>query len=426
MNAIFKANENFGGAIDAISSKSELHRMVIASALSGEKTEIICRSDSLDVDATLACASALGIGSLASDGVIRLEATRERRAGDRCIFECGESGSTLRFMLPIASALGCTSTFVMMPGLARRPHTELCRLLSDHGVDVRIDSGHIYTEGRLAYGEYRLPGNISSQYVTGLLFALPLLDGDSRIIIDGPLMSQPYVDMTLDVIRAFGVNIEREPSGYFVRGGQRYVSPGRLLAGGDWSNAAALLCMGTFSEKGVTCRGINSNSTQGDRAIVEYLARFGAKVEVGERATSVCSSGSLRPIELDITDTPDLALLVGVIAAAANGDTVILGTERLKYKESDRRLSLCNTVNSLGAASEILEDRIIVHGKGSLSEATVPSFGDHRVVMAAATASVFSRCDTCVEGAEAISKSYKSFFEDFAVLGGKVTSISVL
>lgn len=425
MNAIFKADKGFGGAVSAISSKSELHRLVIASMLSGEDTEITCRSDSLDVDATLACARALGMSNSLTKDKIMLSLGREVPSDELCVFRCGESGSTLRFMLPIASALGRRSAFVMEPGLARRPHSELCNLLASHGVDVRIASDRILTEGRLLGGEYRLPGNISSQYVTGLLFALPLAERDSHIVIDGKLMSQPYVDMTLDVVRTFGIRVEREENGYFIRGNQRYRTPGKVSAGGDWSNAAPLLCMGALCEKGVACHGINRDSSQGDKAIVNYLEQFGAIVESGEHGTFVRSSGEIRPAEIDLTDTPDLALVVGAVAAAANGDSAIFGTDRLKYKESDRRLALCNTVNSLGASAEIGDDRIIIHGKGVLTEGTLPSFGDHRVVMAAATASVFSTAPTVVEGAEAISKSYKSFFEDYVSLGGSITTITL-
>lgn len=425
MNAIFKTDKNFGGEISAISSKSELHRLVIASMLSGGATEITCRSDSLDVDATLACARALGMSNSLTKDKIMLSLGREAPLDELCVFRCGESGSTLRFMLPIASALGRRSAFVMEPGLARRPHGELCNLLAAHGVDVRIESGCIYTEGRLLGGEYRLPGNISSQYVTGLLFALPLAERDSHIVIDGKLMSQPYVDMTLDVVRAFGICVEPEENGYFIRGNQRYRTPGKVSAGGDWSNAATLLCMGALCEKGVACHGISRDSSQGDKAIVNYLECFGASVRVGENSTFVRSSSGIFPAELDLTDTPDLALVVGVVAAAAKGDSVILGTDRLKYKESDRRLALCNTVNSLGASAEIGDNCIIIHGNGALSAGTLPSFGDHRVVMAAATASIFSNCDTVVEGAETISKSYKSFFDDYASLGGSVTTITL-
>jgi 3-phosphoshikimate 1-carboxyvinyltransferase len=371
-----------GGVVRAISSKSAAHRLMICAALAVGEAVIDCSDRSDDIEATSRCLEAI-------------------KAGE-CELDCGESGSTLRFLLPVCGALGKKVIFKMSGRLPSRPMSALIDAMTAHGCFI---SGSLMCEGQLTGGEYILPGDVSSQFVSGLLFALPLLPEESYIRVTGTLESRPYVEMTLDALRLFGITIIVENQCFRIPGGQVYCSPGRVSVEGDWSNAAFWLAAGAIGRVPVEVTGLDPNSRQGDKAIADLLARFGAP-------------GDLKGITIDAGNTPDLVPALAAVASVAKGRTIIYNIGRLRLKESDRLKSITASFSSLGADITETRDSIIIYGKQSLPGGATESFGDHRIAMAAAILS--SACDgpVIIRGAEAVTKSYPRFFDDFIALGG--------
>ena len=377
------------GTIAAIPSKSMAHRLYICAALADTPTEIACHGTSKDIQATRACLAAL------------------ERGGP---LPCGESGSTLRFLLPVAAALGRETEFRMEGRLPQRPLSPLDEQLTAHGaVLTRPAPDVLHCAGQLTPGDYTLPGNVSSQYISGLLFALPLLNAPSTLTVTGQIESAPYIEMTLDALRQFGVDVRVDHQTYFIPNGG-YRSPGRAAVEGDWSNAAFWLCAGAIGRP-VTVTGLNPASLQGDRAVLEMLRRFGANVD----GTTV-SPGPLRAIEIDAGPIPDLIPVLSVVAAAASGTTRVYHAERLRLKESDRIASVLQMLRGLGAAAEETADGLLIHGGKHLPGGTVDSCSDHRIAMAAAIGSVLCDAPVTVTGAEAVEKSYPGFWDDFRKL----------
>jgi len=412
-----------GGTVRAIASKSEAHRLLICAALADCETFIICRERSEDIDATARCLEALGaVIKYERDGFyvnpVDLQKTNEKT--EHCALDCGESGSTLRFLLPVCGALGVTADFNMGGRLPARPLSPLYDEMVSHGC-VLSERGRspLTCRGRLKSGEYNLPGNISSQYVSGLLFALPLLSGDSIIRISGVLESRPYVDMTLDTMRGFGIKIlEEEPNTFTVYGGQSYRSPKTARVEGDWSNAAFWLSAGAIGKIPVACAGLDPESKQGDKLIVKTLSRFGANVACEKNSARVFP-GKLASINIDAGDTPDLVPVLAAVASVAEGTTVIKNAGRLRIKESDRLCAVTTVLRDLGADIAETEDGLIIRGKAKLTGGETQSFGDHRLAMTAAVLSSACSGTVTIRGAEAVKKSYPDFFDDFsAALGG--------
>jgi len=390
--------------IKAIPSKSAAHRALICAALAENDCAIICNVGSRDIDATRACVSAIKSGS--SEML------------------CGESGSTLRFMLPVMGALGRRGEFFPEGRLAERPISPLYEELIAHGCTLSPKGQvPITIEGKLRSGEYRIPGNVSSQYVSGLLMALPLLAGDSSIAIEGKLESSNYVDLTISVQERFGIEIQHEPSGFKVRGGQRYTAPENFEVEGDWSNSAFWLAAGAIGSEPVCCTGLAAESVQGDRQIADILRQFGAEVEISgdpiKTASVTVSPARLQGTTVDASQIPDLVPVIALTAAVAEGVTRIEGAGRLRFKESDRLNSIRTVLAGLGADIEYSEtgDGLVIKGKESLTGGRADSFNDHRIAMMAAVIS--ARCENKVmlTGSEAVSKSYEDFFSDLAALG---------
>ena len=413
-----------GGTVRAIASKSEAHRLLICAALAGSETFVACPERSEDIDATARCLESLG-------AVVRYEpegffVAPVNRSAERqgVILDCGESGATLRFLLPVCGALGLRASLHMSGRLPSRPLSALYDEMTSHGCTLS-EQGYspLDCEGQLKSGEYTLPGNISSQFISGLLFALPLLEGESRIRVTGVLESRPYVDMTLDALRLFGVTVlEEEGQVFRIPGRQTGRSPKNVRVEGDWSNAAFWLSAGAIGQSGVTCTGLNLNSRQGDRAIVELLARYGARVTYGEgeNGAVTVSPGTLRGIDIDAGDTPDLVPVLAAVASGAEGKTTIRNAGRLRIKESDRLKTVAASLSGLGADVKETEDGLIIIGKKVLTGGETQSFGDHRIAMTAAILSAACTEPVVIRGAEAVRKSYPSFFDDFnAALGGE-------
>lgn len=394
------------GTVQAVCSKSFLHRALICAALCEGTTAIRCGEVGEDILATADCLTALGASITHTPEGFTVRGGLHSKTA---VLFCRESGSTLRFLLPVAAALGIFTEFVCEKSLLARPLEPLLSALETHGCRFTKTSAGLRCEGQLLPGDYRLDGSISSQYLTGLLLALPLLPGNSRIILTEPLCSAPYVRLTRAVQALFHISTSDD---FFIRGKQCYQSIPTLIAEGDWSNAAPFLCAGAFSEEGVTVTGLSADSVQGDRAITELLSRFGAEVCVSDTAVTV-RRGALHGIAADASDIPDLVPLLALLGACAEGETVISGAGRLRSKESDRLSATAQVLGSLGACVTVLPDGLKIVGNGHLTGGTVSSFGDHRIAMLAAVASLVCDFPVCIDGAEAVSKSYPSFFEDF-------------
>lgn len=399
-----------GGTIRAIPSKSHAHRLLICAALADGVTEIDCRGSSRDIEATAACMRA--IGACITEDARRFTVTPGILQSP-CRLPCGESGSTLRFLLPVAAALGLEADFVMEGRLPQRPLAPLDAQLQAHGVCLQRPAPDVlHVSGRLQPGAYTLPGNVSSQYISGLLFALPLLAGESTLTVTGTVESAPYIAMTLAALAQFGISVECSGQTYRIRPG-RYRSPGRAQVEGDWSNAAFWLCAGALGAT-VSVTGLLPESLQGDKAVVGLLARFGAETACTDGCYTV-SPGPLHGIEIDAAAIPDLVPVLAVVAAAAEGDTRFFNAGRLRLKESDRIASVLALLQGLGVPAEETADGLIVHG-GGIRGGTADSFQDHRIAMAAAVASVCAADTVTVTGARAVEKSYPGFWEDFEFL----------
>lgn len=406
------------GKLSAIVSKSHVHRLLICAALSQAKSLLPCPVFSQDIAATVRCLQGLGAQIQAGENACAIKPISYMP--DAATLDCGESGSTYRFLAPVACALGKPATFHLAGKLPQRPMDPLWSVLEAHGAKITgKGSSSPSISGQLTAGRYTIAGNISSQFLSGLLFALPLLPGDSQLEITGGMQSRGYLQMTLDALREFSITIYPEKYGFAIPGKQVYQPPARLSPEGDWSNAAFWLCAAAARGCGITLTGLRHDTLQGDRAICHILQEFGAHVVCHGDSVTV-SPSALHSIRLDAGDIPDLVPAIAVAAAAANGTTVIENVGRLRMKESDRVATVCATIRALGGQAEATKDTMQIHGTGRLRGGTIDGHNDHRIVMLAATASVLCDQTVTISGAQAVNKSYPKFFEDFAALGGVV------
>ena len=391
MNVTIKPTK-LSGVVGAVSSKSDGHRKIICAALSDSETEIILNNMSDDIEATLSCIKNLGGDFSKTEKGILIKPISEKK--DKVSLDFRESGSTARFMLPVASALCENGEFMGRGRLPQRPFGELTREMRKNGVEVSSDNLPMTTKGTLKNGVFELPGNVSSQYISGLLFALPLLFGESKVKLTSQLMSAPYVDMTIDVLKEFGVKIEVSENEYNICP-QKFMSPEKLEVEGDWSSAAFWVVADKICGN-VKINGMNPDSRQGDNAVTTLLDET----------------------EIDAVNIPDLVPILAVLAASRVGRTRIYGAERLRIKESDRLYAVTKCINDLGGNAEETDDGIVILGTGKLKGGTVDSFNDHRIAMSCAIASCICENEVTILGAECVKKSYPAFFDDFGKLGG--------
>ncbi len=399
------------GSVRIPASKSQAHRLLICAALGQSPVTLRCDGISRDIDATARCLQALGAQVTVDGSAIRLTPGRTEHPA---ALPCGESGSTLRFLLPVAAAMGVEATFCMEGRLPQRPLHPLDEELERHGVTLTRAGDTLTVSGQLQSGSYTLPGNVSSQYISGLLMALPMLPGDSTLTVTEPVESAAYIAMTEDALRLSGIAFTKCGWVYRIPGGQTAHLPADLSVEGDWSNAAFFLCAGALSKTGVTVTGLNAASSQGDRAVVDILRQFGAKVTQNGESVTV-SAQKLHGITIDAAPIPDLIPTLSVVAACADGETNIVNAARLRLKESDRIATTAALLRNLGGSVEELPEGLRLHG-AALCGGTVDACNDHRIAMAAAVAA--SRCPVTVLGSECVQKSYPRFWEDYAALKG--------
>ncbi len=417
------------GEVRVIPSKSASHRALMLAALASGETALAPLQLSRDIEATLSCARALGLVSDAElvphalPGFVsaRLSGGQAYTSGGERVLDCGESGSTLRFFIPLALDGRGSVRFVGHGRLMHRPLDLYEQLFVPRGVHWQLSGDTLCVEGRLTAGEYALRGDVSSQFITGLLLALPRLDGDSVIRVTTKLESRAYVELTRRVQASFGiVSHWADECTLAVPGNQRARSPGALNIEGDWSHAAFYLVAGSIGAAGpLTLSGLDMDSTQGDRAIVPLLRQMGALIsEEGGRLHVLPSR--LHGISADVEQTPDLVPALAVAMAAAQGESRITGAQRLRIKESDRLAAMRAALCAAGADVTELPDGLVIRGGKPLHGAQIDGCNDHRIVMAMAIASAISDGDLAIRDAEAVAKSAPAFWAEFKSVGGIV------
>ena len=420
------------GALPAISSKSIAHRLLILAAVSSCTTDVHCSTTSADIEATAGCLRALGVRVTRTQVGYRVVPVPEatRRPARPARVDCGESGSTLRFLVPVICALGGPVEVVGHGRLADRPLEPLLSELRAHGATISEEGSFpLKVSGPISPGRFRLPGDVSSQFVSGLLLAAPLLGGPVEVAVTEPVESLPYVNLTTSALATFGVDVsvrheEEGGEGLTVfslaPAGSRPASPGLCEVEGDWSNAAFWLAAGALSDGGVAVTGLDLSSTQGDRSILAALSCFGARVARRGGAARVTKDRP-RATTLDVSDFPDLVPPLAAVAALCPGTTRLTHAGRLRLKESDRLETVSAALRSLGADARAEGDDLVIVGRESLLGGEVDSANDHRIAMMAAVAATRATGDVTIRGAECVSKSYPAFFEDYGLLGGSVT-----
>jgi 3-phosphoshikimate 1-carboxyvinyltransferase len=390
------------GDIPAIASKSQAHRLLICAALADKPTAIVCPTLSADITATADCLRALGADITYTDGVFAVTPIGE--TPKTATIDCGESGSTLRFLLPVVCALGVETTIVLHGRLPERPLSPLWEELERHGAVLsRPTEDTISVSGALTGGDYTLAANVSSQFISGLLFALPRLGTESHIHLTGTLESGAYLDMTVGALARFGVKAPLQDMVYTLPAGQRYVSPGTVSVEGDWSNGAFWVVADRILGGTLNITGLDPHSPQGDRAVEPISLRIAAGSAV-----------------VDCREIPDLVPVLSVLAAVSPGQTRFINAQRLRIKESDRLKTTSSLLKNLGATVEELPDGLVVTGKAHLHGGTVDSANDHRIAMSAAIAALACDEPVIVLGAQAVNKSYPAFWTDYQRLGGRV------
>ncbi len=401
------------GFVQVPSSKSLVHRLLICAALGEEKVYLHLRGISDDIAATVQCLNALGA---------KIEETKDGFSvrpiaeipQEICDLRCGESGSTLRFLLPLVGALGAKTVFYREGRLSERPLAPLTKELIAHGMKIESDGDRLLCQGQLHGGNFALPGDVSSQFISGLLLALPRLNEESALRIVGKAESAGYIALTEEVLQKSEIQLTHRDHTYHIRGAQRYRLPQSVAAEGDYSGAAFFLCMGALSENGVTADGLLPESRQGDKAVLDVLAQMGAQVKAADHGVTV-SRGTLRAVTIDAAQIPDLIPALSVLASVAEGTTHIINGARLRDKESDRIASTAQMLRALGVSVRERPDGLDIVG-GKIIGGTVDPLGDHRIAMAAAVASCASQKEIIVQSSDCVRKSYAAFWNDFAAL----------
>jgi len=411
------------GSVRIPPSKSLCHRALIAGGLSNGVSNIENVVYSRDIEATLNGLTAFGTDVRADRDRLSLKGNNFLNSIKNEI-DCIESGSTLRFLIPIALLTAEKVTFTGRGGLKSRPLNPYYNIFDRQNIYYSSREGLPLTvQGMLSPGDFEVEGNISSQFITGLMFALPLLDGDSRIIVTTELESKGYVDLTLDILKKFSVNIENNNyREFYIKGNQTYI-PANYRVEGDFSQGAFWMAAGIIG-KDVICSDVNIKSMQGDKAIIDIIKEMGAYISICNDKVTARSS-STRGITIDASGVPDLVPVISVIAALSEGTTRIVNAGRLRIKESDRLKAVASELNKLGADIKEMEDGLIIKGKESLKGGTVDSWNDHRIAMALAIASIRCKEPVIITNSDSVKKSYPNFFEHFSMLGGIVDEWSM-
>lgn len=402
------------GDVTVPCSKSDAHRAIISASLANGISRISPVQPSDDISATIGAMKELGAEIKITGNEITVKGITNDVSRDIAV-NCMESGSTLRFLIPVAAALGIRTTFTGKGRLPERPNGPLTKLLREHDVTSDKDFLPLTISGKLSSGEYSLPGNISSQYISGLLMALPLTGKECIITLTSDLESAAYVDMTIHTMSKYGVTVEKLDHGYKIPGGQVYKSAGYTVEG-DWSAASFYLAAGAIGGN-IRIHGLSPDSLQGDRAAVNLFKQFGAKINFQNGVLEV-EKGALNAITINAEQIPDMVPSLAVTAAFANGETRIVSAGRLRMKESDRLSTTAAALTAMGVRVKEQHDGLIITGQPEVAGGSICGANDHRIVMAAAIAAAYATSDSKITIAEAVNKSYPDFFKDYNKLGG--------
>ena len=381
------------GTVSVIPSKSQAHRLLICAAFADKPTILECPDTNRDLEATAACINALGANILRTEKGYAV--TPVSKPAETTLLPCGESGSTLRFLLPVVGALGVTADFQMQGRLIQRPLSPLWEEMERMGCRLCYSEPTLlHCEGRLKAGEYVIDGSVSSQFVSGLLFAAALIPGTNQITVTGKTESKPYIEMTRNAMDRFG----RSSQDFQIDGGLPFISPGKLKVEGDWSNGAFFLAANKLGSS-ISIENLQNDSLQGDQHITTFLENL------------------KEPCIISAADTPDLIPVLSVVAACNQG-AVFTDIQRLRLKESDRVESIIAMIRNLGGHAESTDDTLTIHGTG-LQGGIVDCMNDHRIAMSAAIAASICQESVTLLGADCVAKSYPRFFEEYRRLGGK-------
>ncbi len=411
-----------GGRLSVPPSKSAAHRAIICASLAKGKSILSPVELSDDISATINCMKKLGAEIEYKDKTLYVDGTNTLTV-KKAVLDCGESGSTLRFLIPAAAVGGVEAEFVGHGRLPQRPVGIYLEELPKHGVLCKTDGGLPLTvSGRLGGGTYSIPGNVSSQFVTGLLLSLALIEEDSEIIITTPLQSKSYIAMTVGIMRDFGVTVSENENGYYIKGNQKY-TPRSYTIEGDWSQAAFFMTAAALGGS-ITIDNLNMRSQQGDKACIDIYKKIGADITYSDDESFTITKNRLNAVDIDASDIPDMIPALCVVCALCEGTTTIRNAQRLRIKESDRLLAMQKGLSELGADIKETEDGLIITGVKRLHGGMVSGCNDHRIVMSLAVAACACDGDITISDRESINKSYPSFFEDFMKLGG-VTDVKL-
>lgn len=384
------------GTVTVPPSKSQAHRAVIAAALAEGESVIKNVTLSKDIEATVRAMRLFGSSMDFRDGNLTVSGSAPA-VREGTVIDCCESGSTLRFLIPLALCMDKTVVFTGQGRLMSRPLTPYFDLCDRVGIAYRQEEEKTSFCGKLEGGSFSLPGNISSQFITGLLFALPLLEKGSTLRLTTPAESIGYIDMTLDILSRFGITVENHRyEAFYIPGGQRY-RPFSMSVEGDYSQAAFYLCANAMGSR-VRVLGLENDSRQGDKEILSLIKRFGEP---------------LSDRTIDVSQIPDLVPVLAVLATQAEGTTKIVNAARLRIKESDRLATVADMLSRFGADVEETEDSLIIQGKTPLHGCRIDSHNDHRIAMAAAIAATVADGTVTICGSECVQKSYGSFWQDY-------------
>lgn len=419
MNQVIINPGKLNGEVTIPSSKSTCHRALICAGLSNGISKIGNVFFSEDIDATSKAMESLGADIIKDTNSLIVKGVEQLKVKNSVI-NCSESGSTLRFLIPIAAVTGEQVTFEGKGKLVERPLDPYYEIFDVLKIDYWNIEGKLplTINGKLKPGEYRIKGDISSQFISGLLFALPLLNGDSKIVITTEFESKPYVDLTMDMLKRFSIHVDnKDYKEFIIKGNQKYIAAD-YKAEGDFSQAAFWLVAGTLGAN-IECDGLNMNSLQGDKAVLDIIKSMGGEVVIEEGKVKALPRKTRGAI-IDASQCPDIIPVLTVLAALSEGTTEIVNAARLRIKESDRLSAITSELNKVGADIEEREDGLIIRGKKALKGGSVSSWNDHRIAMSMAIASMKCEEPITINDADCVKKSYPEFWNHFKKLGGNI------
>jgi len=424
VDIVIKKSKHLAGEVSAPPSKAYTHRMLIAALLSNGTSKISNPLVSDDTKATLRAVKAFGAETELLKNCWTIRRIELLKAPKNPI-NCGESGATLRFMIPVAALASGSTLFTFGSSLERRPIAPLLKSLKQLGTEsnlqLREGSSLIRIRGGgIRGGKTSIRGDISSQFISGLLFACPKAKEDTEIAVTTPLESKSYVQMTIEVLTKHGIKISasNDFTQLKIPSNQNY-NPCNHTVPGDFSSAAFLIAAAAVTSSKVKVKNLDSHSIQGDRAILDILKKMGSKVRVDDKSIKV-EGGQLNAVDVDVKDIPDLVPVCAVLACYSKGTSKIYNAKRLRYKESDRLSSLRTELKKMEAEIYVKEDSLIIRGPCAMQGATINPHNDHRIAMACAVAALKATGETKIQNSECVNKSYPRFFDDLRSLGANI------